>query len=86
MIISVLINCFIPRMPSGTLPKWSTDADLTFNEKRAILASWASDACAVRQRLIYVPGRRAQQSALTISWKHCGSSIDRQTATSTVGR
>src|SRR5512141_3027175 len=23
------------------------DADLTFNEKRAILASWASDACAI---------------------------------------
>ena len=23
------------------------DADLTFNEKRAVLASWASDACAV---------------------------------------
>src|SRR5258705_3421147 len=24
------------------------DRDLTFNEKRAILASWASDACAVQ--------------------------------------
>jgi hypothetical protein len=26
------------------------DPDLTINEKRAILASWASDACAVRCR------------------------------------
>jgi hypothetical protein len=34
------------------------DADLTLNEKRAILASWASDACAVEAApaLRYAPG------------------------------
>jgi hypothetical protein len=34
------------------------DPDLTLNEKRAILASWASDACAVEAApaLRYVPG------------------------------
>src|SRR5947209_2268185 len=34
------------------------DPDLTLNEKRAILASWASDACAVEAcpSLRYVPG------------------------------
>ena len=36
------------------------DADLTLNEKRAILASWASDACAVEATpaLRRVPGSR----------------------------
>jgi hypothetical protein len=35
-----------------------TDPDLTLNEKRAILASWASDACAVEAipSLRYAPG------------------------------
>jgi hypothetical protein len=35
-----------------------TDPDLTLNEKRAILASWASDACAVEAAptLRYAPG------------------------------
>jgi hypothetical protein len=35
-----------------------TDPDLTLNEKRAILASWASDACAVdaAPTLRYAPG------------------------------
>ena len=32
------------------------DPDLTLNEKRAILASWASDACAVTPALRCVPG------------------------------
>jgi hypothetical protein len=32
-----------------------TDTDLTLNEKRAILASWASDACAI----VAAPGLRA---------------------------
>ena len=37
-----------------------TDADLTLNEKRAILASWASDACAVEAApaLRHAPGGR----------------------------
>jgi hypothetical protein len=39
------------------------DCDLTFNEKRAILASWASDACAVEAApaLRVTPGGRAIQ-------------------------
>ena len=37
------------------------DPDLTLNEKRAILASWASDACAVEAApaLRFAPGGRA---------------------------
>jgi hypothetical protein len=40
------------------------DPDLTVNEKRAILASWASDACAVEAApaLRCVPGGRSQVS------------------------
>jgi hypothetical protein len=36
------------------------DPDLTLNEKRAILASWASDACAIEAAptLRCIPGRR----------------------------
>ena len=40
--------------PSNVLP----DPDLTLNEKRAILASWASDACAVDA----APGLRSNVS------------------------
>jgi len=42
------------------------DPDLTLNEKRAILASWASDACAIEAApsLRAVPGGR-QPCALT---------------------
>jgi hypothetical protein len=41
----ILISCFIRRRlyPSNVV----NDPDLTLNEKRAILASWASDACAI---------------------------------------
>jgi hypothetical protein len=37
------------------------DADLTFNEKRAVLSSWASDACAVETtpELRQMPGCRS---------------------------
>jgi hypothetical protein len=48
-----------------------TDPDLTLNEKRAILASWASDACAVEAipSLRYAPGsdgvRAVVQAAVT---------------------
>jgi hypothetical protein len=38
------------------------DADLTLNEKRAILASWASDACAVEA----APDLRASASARVV--------------------
>jgi hypothetical protein len=40
------------------------DADLTLNEKRAILASWASDACAVEA----VPDLRTTPSGKTVRW------------------
>jgi hypothetical protein len=36
-----------PEQASGHPSEVVHDPDLTLNEKRAILASWASDACAV---------------------------------------
>jgi hypothetical protein len=40
------------------------DADLTLNEKRAILASWASDACAVEA----APGLRHGPNGKTVTF------------------
>jgi hypothetical protein len=40
------------------------DADLTLNKKRAILASWASDACAVEA----APELRANASDRAVRW------------------
>lgn len=40
------------------------DKDLTLNEKRAILASWASDACAVEA----APGLRINPIGQTVHW------------------
>jgi len=40
------------------------DPDLTLNEKRAILASWASDACAVEA----APDLRLTSSGSVVSW------------------
>ena len=40
------------------------DADLTLNEKRAILASWASDACAVEA----APDLRAGRNGTLVRW------------------
>jgi hypothetical protein len=40
------------------------DLDLTFNEKRAILASWASDACAVEA----APELRTTPTGKTVRW------------------
>jgi hypothetical protein len=40
------------------------DAGLTLNEKRAILASWASDACAVEA----APDLRANASGCAVRW------------------
>jgi hypothetical protein len=40
------------------------DPDLTLNEKRAILASWASDACAVEA----APELRAPASSTLVAW------------------
>ena len=41
------MNFFTPPKRSTTPSEVVNDPDLTLNEKRAILASWASDACAV---------------------------------------
>jgi hypothetical protein len=41
------------------------DADLTLNEKRAILASWASDACAVEA----APDLRAAELGRAVRWE-----------------
>lgn len=40
------------------------DLDLTLNEKRAVLASWASDACAIEA----APALRATSSGCVVSW------------------
>jgi hypothetical protein len=40
------------------------DPDLTLNEKRAILASWASDACAIEA----APALRANASGSVVRW------------------
>ena len=40
------------------------DGELTLNEKRAILASWASDACAVEA----APELRTAPSGTTVRW------------------
>ena len=40
------------------------DEDLTFNEKRAILASWASDACAIEA----APDLRVNSSRSVVRW------------------
>jgi hypothetical protein len=40
------------------------DPDLTLNEKRAILASWASDACAVEA----APNLRVNNSGRIVRW------------------
>ena len=48
------------------------DPDLTLNEKRAILASWASDACAIESDPPYDvrPRKVASRSRSTTSWTH----------------
>ena len=40
------------------------DADLTLNEKRAILASWASDTCAIEA----APDLRVDTSGNVVRW------------------
>lgn len=53
------------------------DPDLTLNEKRSILASWASDACAVDS----APGLRMNALGKPVSWDEIMDalrSLDRQ--------
>jgi hypothetical protein len=55
-----------------------SDPDLTLNEKRAILASWASDACAVEA----VPALRRAPGGKTVSFDDVMEALralDRQT-------
>jgi hypothetical protein len=57
------------------------DPDLTLNEKRAILASWASDACAIEAAPdLRSNARAARRCGLTTSWKRCGRLIGKPTA------
>src|ERR1700683_4549287 len=56
------------------------DPDLIINEKRAILASWASDACAVEAAQICGPRLRAASYGSTRLWKRCALSIRKPTA------
>jgi hypothetical protein len=44
------------------------DPDLTVNEKRAILASWASDACAIEPAPVLRAAPNRPQCALMTSW------------------
>ena len=61
------------------------DPDLTLNEKRAILASWASDACSKDAPALRQPPRdgASSRSDLTTSWKRCASSTTRRRTTTT---
>ena len=54
------------------------DPDLTLNEKRAILASWASDACAVEAPRHFGPLPAASRCASMRSWMRCARSTARQ--------
>jgi hypothetical protein len=59
------------------------DPNLTLNEKRAILASWASDACAVEAAPELRSAPRGSTVASMLLWKRCGPSINRRTAIAT---
>ena len=55
------------------------DPDLTTEEKRAILSSWASDACAVEsQPALRLPPGAKQPVGLITSWMRSGVSIERR--------
>jgi len=56
------------------------DPDLTLNEKRAILASWASDACAIEAaRNCVGPPARSSRFVSTMSWTRCARSTKSRT-------
>src|SRR5437762_12654418 len=55
------------------------DPDLTLTEKRAILASWASHACAVEAARLCGGDRRGIGRFLSMtSWMHCASSTGKR--------
>ena len=66
-----------PANAFGHLSEVLNDADLTLNEKRSILASWASDACAVEA----APDLRAGPLGATVRFDgyHGGIADPRQT-------
>lgn len=59
------------------------DPDLTLNEKRAILASWASDACAINPPRNCVLASAGRRCGSMTSWTHCAHWTGRRTATNT---
>jgi hypothetical protein len=56
--LSIFMSSCIRHKRSDIPARFVNDPDLTLNEKRAILASWASDACAVKSApaLRLIPG------------------------------
>jgi len=58
------------------------DPDLTLNEKRAILASWASDACAIAA----APDLRATTSGNVVSWDEIMDALRTLDKDDTIGK
>jgi hypothetical protein len=58
------------------------DADLTLNEKRAILASWASDACAIEA----APDLRVTTSGNLVSWDEIMDALRALDKDDTIGK
>jgi hypothetical protein len=59
-----LTRFFIRPRPSATPLDVVRDTDMTVAEKRSVLASWASDACAIE----YNPALRASATANVVSY------------------
>ena len=72
-----LKNLLHPAQAFGHPSEVLNDPDLSLNEKRAILASWASDACAIEAAPELRSNRGGRRSALTKSWRRCGHSTSR---------
>jgi hypothetical protein len=67
-----LASLLHPARAYGRPPQVLCDPDLTLNEKRAILASWASDACAMKGLPTFGQGL-AVACSLIKSWTHSES-------------
>ena len=72
-----LDELFHPERAFGHPSEVIKDPDLTINEKRAILASSASDACAMEAAPESVPTGTVHPCASTISWRRCETSTRR---------
>ena len=75
----ILTNFCIRRRRLDILRTSLGDPDLTLNEKRAVLASWASDACAIEAAPDLRSNARGAPVRLTTSWKRCAHSIGKPT-------